>query len=105
MLLPQHFTIEIDPLKLSGYLLNLLHPAGWGKAKYFHEHGITSEAVLRTLLLRIVNENEVTATQPNDFGIKYVVDGADENTQIKLRTVWVVLTVENVCKFVTAYPL
>lgn len=105
MFLAQHYTIQIEPLKLFGYLLNLSHPEGWGKAKYFHEHGISSAEKLHSLLLEIITENEVNIIQPNAFGNKYIVDGEDSSLRIKLRTVWVVLTGENVCKFVTAYPL
>ncbi len=104
MHLPELYTIEIGASKMSGYLLNPSHPLGWSKAKYFFEHGIISEDELRKILLKIISENEITETITTEFGSKFIVNGIIP-PNMQLRTIWVVLKGENICKFVTAYPL
>jgi hypothetical protein len=39
------------------------------------------------------------------FGLKYIVDGVVKKYDIRLRTVWIVEEGQNICKFVTAYPI
>lgn len=62
--------------------------------------------MLENLLRMLINQNKVTETTKTEFGTKYVVDGLlTGNTNAVLRTVWIVLNGENICRFVTAYPL
>lgn len=105
MFLSELYDIEIAPAKLSEYLLNRSHPLGWSKANYFFEHAIENADVLQKILLDIISENKVAKTIKTEFGIKYIVEGTIESFRIKLRTVWVVLNEENVCRFVTTYPI
>jgi hypothetical protein len=105
-MLPDLFQIEISDTKITGYLLNLQHPDGWGKAKFFRQHGFTTTDAVKALLLFIIQQHEVKETIQTDFGVKYIVEGAAfACSPILLRTVWIVLKGENSCKFVTAYPI
>lgn len=100
------FVIEIDRAKLTGYLLNLQHPDGGTKAKFFIGNGYSTESEMRTLLLTIINTNPVKQGIQTEFGAKYIVEGLLPGKEaVMLRIVWVVLHGENCCRFVTAYPL
>lgn len=100
------YHIEISSVKITDYLLNLQHPDGWGKAKFFPQYGFTTAEEVKSLLLVIVQQNEIKQTIQTEFGIKFIVEGAiSADSSVLLRTVWVVLKGENSCKFVTAYPL
>jgi hypothetical protein len=105
MFLDEQYSIEIAPAKLHEYLLNRSHPLGWSKASYFFEHGIESVKTLQNILLNIVSKNPIAEIIKTEFGTKYIVEGRIDEHNVSLRTVWVVLNEENVCRFVTAYPL
>ncbi len=108
MKLTDSYRIEIHGSKLTGYLLNPMHPNSWSKAKFFMDAGITSADVLQAILIELVNENSVASTFDSPFGTKYIVEGSillTGGSTLHLRTVWIVLTGEDICKFVTAYPL
>lgn len=105
MLLPEQYSIEIPASKLDGYLLNRSHDLGWSKANYFFEHGVNTTNLLKNVLLQIISQGSPTEEIKNEFGSKYIVDGTIVDFNIRLRTVWIVLKGENICRFVTAYPL
>ena len=105
MFLSELYKIEISTSKLTDYLFNLSHPDGWSKAKYFHEHEIRSIDELQKLLLMVIRENKVSKAMETSFGLKFIVDGVVDKFDIRLRTVWIVLEEQNICKFVTAYPI
>jgi hypothetical protein len=58
------------------------------------------------LLVEIISNNFVKETIQTEFGTKYIVEGrvSLQRTAV-LKTVWIVLNGENICRFVTPYPL
>jgi hypothetical protein len=85
------------------------HPEGGAKAKFFLRHGFTPErpAILEKTLRQVAASGSVVETVSVRYGRKYVVDGEmpmPEGSVVRLRTVWIVLTPEDVPRFVTAYP-
>lgn len=52
----------------------------------------------KKLLGDIISKNEVVKTIETEFGRKYIVDGRREEFNIILRTVWVILRGENICR-------
>lgn len=105
-MLTEFFLIEIPMEKMRDYLLNPEHSDGKSKEKYFRLHGISEVHVLEQTLLAFLRNNRVTKTVQIEYGTKYIVDGPLSATiPSVVRTVWIVLHQENVCKFVTAYPL
>lgn len=105
-MLVEQLEIKINSSKIEEYLLNLHHPDGWGKAKFFQQHGFTEVDDVKTLLLAIVTKNNIKQVMETGFGTNYIVEGLiSTDSTIILRTVWIVLKGETICKFVTAYPL
>ena len=105
-MLTEQFQIETDAKKLKEYLLNLQHPDGWSKAKFFRQQGFNTEEELKDLLLHLISNNSSKQSVQTGFGVKYVVDGqVSPESFTMLRTVWIVLEGEKICRFVTAYPL
>ena len=100
------FEIEISSVKISDYLLNAEHVDGWSKAKFFRSHNLNLEQQVKALLLDILLSNGISEIIEPPFGKKYIVEGKiSEDDSAKIRTVWIVLTGEKICKFVTAYPI
>lgn len=103
---PGNVTVPAD--KVRKYLLNLSHPDGGPKAKFFISRGF-SEAdwqILACALELHPIENNVQSTEANAFGAKFLV-------RCKLRTpdgrnpcvltVWMI-DGPGAARFVTAYP-
>lgn len=108
MLLVAAYTLYIEEEKLTHYLLNLAHPDGGSKARFFQLHGFKHPNDLRQSLLQLVQEHPVTSSVSTPFGYKYIVDGnlvTPTVRQVLLRSVWIVLSGSDICTFVTAYPL
>ena len=100
----------IVPLeKLVGYLLSLAHPVGRSKAVFFRSLGYdeTNAELLAAGLTAIAGDNEVAEVETTEFGTKYAVEGplvTPNGVTTSLRTVWIVVSGEEVPRFVTAYP-
>jgi len=96
--------------KVEDYLLNLEHPIGGGKAKFFMHFGFHRERweELAAALLRHAQENPVTEALPDADGITYVIEGGlttASGRQPRVRAVWLVETGRLAPRFITAYPL
>src|SRR5437868_2889666 len=105
-MLPNQFRIDINMAKINDYLLNPDHKDSWSKAKFLQKYGFTTEENVKALLNSIIQQNDVKQTIQTKYGNKYIVEGAIANdSAVMLRTVWTVLKGENICRFVTAYPL
>jgi len=96
--------------KVEDYLLNLEHPIGGGKAKFFMHFGFHREQweELASALLHHARENPVTQTLTDADAITYVIDGgltAPSGRQPRVRAVWLVETGGLAPRFITAYPL
>ena len=105
--LKQFERIEIEDKKLSDYLLNIQHPDGFSKAKFFLAHKFT-EGDLSKSLLNHLESNEATKIIQVVFGTKYVIESkitSPDNFTFTIRSIWMKSRMDNVLKFVSAYPI
>lgn len=67
---PDRDQAAVDLRKITHYLLDINHPIGSGKAKFFLGHGFNTSAPeeMEAALL-----GHVIGTEVNQFGVKYVV--------------------------------
>jgi hypothetical protein len=96
--------------KIEDYLLNLEHPIGGGKARFFIGFGFSREhwKDLAEALRRHAEQNPVADRLEEEDGITYVVEGGIETPSGRkpaLRSVWLVESGELAPRFITAYPL
>jgi hypothetical protein len=110
MKLPRNREAIVPVEKITGYLLSMTHPIGKAKAKYFRKLGYREKNVvqLKEALAAIAVTNEVTEVIATSFGMKYVVDGELATTtgiSVRVRTVWILETGDDIPRFVTAYPI
>lgn len=110
MKLPNFEHAYVPPEKLTGYLLNLSHEEGHGKAQFFIYFGF-SMAQWRELehaLILHAHTYEVNKQEMTRFGVRYVIEGALETPSGRMpevRVVWFVPTSEHRPRLVTAYAL
>ena len=107
--LPNCKKAQIADAKLYGYLLNLNHPDGKSKARFYDLIGYTLDQgeQLRTDLLHLACAGSVVDELPNREGRKYVVVGSIEapnGRTYPLLTVWAVEPPDNEPRLITAYP-
>jgi hypothetical protein len=110
MQLPGLESAIVPRQKVEDYLLNLDHPIGGGKAKFFIHFGFQRERweELVAALLRHAGENLVAEMLTDADGISYLIEGrmlTPSGRQPNLRSVWLVETGELAPRFITAYPL
>jgi hypothetical protein len=110
MKLPGHESAIVPRSKVEDYLLNLEHPIGGGKAKFFIHFGFHREQweELAAALLRHAQENPIADTLTDADGITYVIEGGlmtPSGRKPRVRTVWLVETGRLAPRFTTAYPL
>jgi aspartate/tyrosine/aromatic aminotransferase len=109
MKLPNAEKAYVEKQKLTGYLLNLSHPVGFSKAKFFRANGFNESnvAYFENELLKLAIQNEVAEIEETSFGKVYVVIGsidAPNGQKLKVRTVWEIRDDAENPRFVTAYP-
>lgn len=109
MKLPCANRAEIDPAKLTDYLLSPAHPVGRFKARVFAVAGYrrTEPAVLQNDLLELARRGEAETQPIGAFGQKFIVRGILQGPNGRLLavvTVWIVRPGEQAPSFVTAYP-
>ena len=109
MKLPNVEKASIRQEKLTEYLLNLTHPDGWGKAKFFIQCGFSPKSPdqLKNALLNHALLNEVTEEKTNPFGVKYVIKGeinAPDGTNPAILSVWIIENEVEIPELITAYP-
>ena len=110
MKLPNRESAMVPRSKVEGYLLQIDHPIGGGKAKFFIHFGFHRERweELATALRGHAQENPVTETLTDADGTTYVIEGrmtTPSGRQPRVRTVWLVEIGELAPRFITAYPL
>ena len=110
MNLPGRNSAIVSRRKVEDYLLNLEHPIGSGKARFFIHFGFQRERweELVARLLCHAQENPVTETVSDADGTTYVIEGrliTPSRRQPHVRTVWLVETGRLAPRFITAYPL
>jgi hypothetical protein len=91
------------------YLLNLAHPDGKGKARFYHQIGYTVHSAdqLRADICQLACMGNVTAERPNRAGIKYIVVGlltAPNQRTYSLLSVWAADAPDFIPRLITAYP-
>jgi hypothetical protein len=100
----------VDDDKLSAYLLNVQHPLGGPKARFFMRFGFaaTEPQTLREALLRHGRTHETAGVVQRPHGMVYLVEGPigspDERTPW-VRTAWMIRPGEDFPRLVTAYPM
>jgi len=110
MKLPKHEEAVVPEEKITLYLLNLQHPKGRGKAKFFIQFGF-SMAQWKQLADALFNHaqlHEVVKTEQTQFGTRYVIEGELETPierKPQVRVVWFISTDSPQPQLVTAYPL
>src|SRR5436190_3832910 len=112
MKLPYKENTIIKREKLTKYLLNLIHPVGGSKAKFFRGIGFnnTNLEEFEQELYRIgKNENVKDQKLSEDSnGINYMIIGsvqAPDGNTYSIGTVWYIKTGTQNPSFITAYPV
>ncbi len=110
MNLPRAGQAVVPQNKVENYLLNLEHPVGGGKARFFLRYGFRREEwlVLANALRRHARDNAVTSSVTDADGVTYLVEGPLETPvgrKPRVRSVWLVETGELAPRFISAYPL
>jgi len=93
MKLPNLESAHIPSEKITGYILNLGHEDGGGKAIFFIHFGFSLDQWqdLATALLEHASMNEITKQEKTPFGIRYVIEGkfpTPIGRVVQLRSVW-----------------
>lgn len=99
----------VEEKKIREYLLNLHHPKGQSKTKFFLERGFEDKAwqVFRDALVEQARRNPVATQSADEYGRRFVVDchcPTPDGSNPCIRTVWEVVS-ENPCpRLITAHP-
>lgn len=97
--------------KITKYLLNLDHPTGGPKARFFIGGGFSPDApkALAEALKRHFRENMPTEHKPDRFGgERLVIDapmGVPDGRSPMVRSVWGIDKGQAVARLLTAHPL
>jgi hypothetical protein len=107
--LSDRFRIEIDPEKLTDYLLSEAHPVGRFKAAFFRSLGFARDdwQALEAGILELAASHEATEGEETEFGRKYVITGmirGPGGQTASVVTIWIVLAGKDAARFVTAFP-
>lgn len=100
---------DIDPAKIQHYLLSPTHPIGRFKAPFFEALGYTQNEwyKLQDDLREVIRQGPALHAGRNDYGEKYTVLArikTPSGVSRDIITVWIVLSGEDVPRFITAYP-
>lgn len=107
--LPNAANATLDESKITHYLLNLSHPQGAGKARFFMARGFTqaSWGQLKSALLDHPQVNQVSSQAPNLHGEMYEIScslATPDATNPCIISVWIIQPSDPFPRFVTAYP-
>ena len=110
MKLPELYQIIIPKKKIIDYLLSLSHTIGKHKARYFYKVGFSVEnrEQFSDAIIEIVRDINISKQFQNNYGTIFIIEGemkTPSNTKIKVRTVWIVLTNQNIATLITVYPI
>jgi hypothetical protein len=110
MELPHASNAIVPRKKVEDYLLNLSHPIGGGKARFFLHFGFRREEwnTLAEAFQKHALENPVADLISDPDGGTYLVEGpldTPSGRKPRVRTVWLIETGELAPRFITAYPL
>lgn len=109
MSIPDANSAFVPDEKLSGYLLDVQHPVGGSKAKWFLSLGYDPAvpSVLESDLLNLVRTSDDFVEKKSSFGTKYVVRGkitSPDGAVANVETVWIVEPSDPRPRLVTAIP-
>ncbi len=109
MQLPHVGEVIIPRDKLENYLLDLAHPIGGGKARFFLPFGFRREGwnLLADAFRKHAQENPVADSMSDPDGVTYLVEGPLETPsrrKPRVRTIWLIEAGEVAARFITAYP-
>ena len=109
MILPHLENALVPENKILQYLLNLNHPGGQNKARFFARFGFTQKTIyeFKNALLEICRDNQVLTVITTQFGSKYIIEGklkTPDGRNPIITTVWIVENNSKIPKLVTAYP-
>ena len=107
--LPNYEKAYVPKQKLRNYLLSETHAVGKIKARYFRSLGYTEENadLLSDAFLMIAKSEGVSQEITSRYGNKYIIEGelvTPIGTRVRIRTVWVLESLDERPRFVTAYP-
>lgn len=108
--LPNAACAVVEEKKIVEYLLNLAHPDGGPKAKFFLARGFSAPAwkTMRDSLTAQGRDNRVTKVTRMQWGTRYQVDcncPTPDGVNPCIRSVWEI-GLESLCpRLLTAYPL
>ncbi|CAN5782897.1 hypothetical protein BH24BAC1_BH24BAC1_36560 [soil metagenome] len=100
----------VEDRKIRDYLLNVQHPDGGSKARFFLKVGFSPDRLVdfRLFLIRHAKEHPVARIEKTAFGTKYIIEGKAEGPNqysFDLRTVWMAPNAPSFPLLITAYPL
>lgn len=100
----------VDLRKISAYLLNMAHPEGGAKAKYFIARGfsLSNEAVFVAALRQHATAIHLVREMAGEHGVKRVYEGSlscPDGTAPHMRSIWHRAPGHSVMMLVTAYPI
>lgn len=96
--------------KITDYLLSETYGVGKSKAKFFRSFGFDETNIVQfeQELVYIAQRESVAEVTETIYGKKYVIDGELETPSgymIRLRTIWIIETGNDIPKLVTAHQL
>jgi hypothetical protein len=100
----------IDVSKLRDYALNPMHRVGGHKARLFAlllGMNINDTEALQQILLNVIQTQEATLGELDEFGQRYVIDFmlTWQGRQATVRSAWIIRPDEDFPRLVTCYPL
>jgi len=107
--IPNYEKAIIEPVKLQDYVLSDAHPIGRFKATLFRQMGYTREnweqfaEDIHTQHLPL----DAELGEKTKYGQKYIITGdimGPSGKAIKLKSIWIILTGEELPRFITIYP-
>ncbi len=109
MRLPNGIRARVERDKVVKYLMNLRHPEGAGKARFFLSLGFrpTEWEGLAEALSQVATEGRVVEVVESVHGRKYIVDGVlhgPYGETALVRTVWIREARQDRPRLITAYP-
>ncbi len=110
MKLPSHNDLIVEGEKIIGYLLNLNHPYGATRARFFVALGFTVESwsLFADALREHGRAHQVVASSETGYGPRYVVEGdlrSPSGAQVPIRSVWQFDHGSIAPRLITAYPV
>jgi len=108
--LPKREMAQVEPQKLTEYLLSTTHAEGKDKAAFFTRFGFSIESweVFADALRQHADSHDLTKIAESRFGARYVIEGTlrtPDGRDPVVRSVWFIARDQKNPRLVTAYPL